>query len=44
MRLNKEGLINEKALWEAKGYTLPGYGREAVRKSTKENPFCSLPR
>ena len=39
MRLNKEGLSTEKALWEEKGYALPKYDREAVRKATKENPF-----
>lgn len=38
MRLCSEELSN-KALWEEKGYKLPGYDREAVAKKTKENPF-----
>ena len=38
MEFNKVGLQDVKA-WEAKGYKLPQYDREAVTKATKENPF-----
>ncbi|MBU3804016.1 MAG: mannitol dehydrogenase family protein [Candidatus Cellulosilyticum pullistercoris] len=38
MILNKTGLEN-RAEWEAKGYALPKYDREAVIAATKENPF-----
>ena len=38
MKLNDEGLKNRQ-WWEEKGYSLPQYDREAVRKATKENPF-----
>ena len=38
MRLNEQGLL-DRAQWEAKGYDLPKFDREAVTKATKENPF-----
>ena len=38
MKLNDEGLKNRQ-WWEEKGYSLPKYDREEVRKATKENPF-----
>ena len=38
MKLNDEGLKNRQ-WWEEKGYSLPQYDRETVRKATKENPF-----
>jgi len=38
MILDKKGLEN-KAQWEAAGYALPKFDREAVTKATKENPF-----
>lgn len=38
MRLNEKGLEN-KAQWEAAGYRLPEFDREAVKAATKENPF-----
>ena len=38
MRLNAQGLA-DKAQWEAKGYALPKFDREAVTAATKENPF-----
>lgn len=38
MRLNEQGL-SDKTQWEAKGYGLPAFDREAVAKATKENPF-----
>ena len=38
MKLNDEGLKDRQA-WEEKGYALPEYDREAVRKATIENPF-----
>ncbi|MBO5656933.1 MAG: mannitol dehydrogenase family protein, partial [Agathobacter sp.] len=38
MELTKAGLSLIKE-WEAKGYALPQYDREAVTKATKENPF-----
>jgi len=37
MKINKTGLTDT-ALWEEKGYYLPGFDREAVEKKTKENP------
>ncbi len=38
MILSENGLQN-KAQWEAAGYALPKFDREAVTKATKENPF-----
>ncbi len=38
MELSKAGLQN-KEQWEAKGYKLPQYDREAVTTATKEKPF-----
>jgi len=38
MILDKKGLEN-KAQWEAAGYALPKFDREAVTAATKENPF-----
>ncbi len=38
MILSKSGLEN-RAQWEAAGYALPKFDREAVTKATKENPF-----
>ena len=38
MELSKAGLQN-KTEWEAKGYKLPQFDREAVTAATKENPF-----
>ena len=38
MKLNDIGLKDRQA-WEAKGYALPAYDRETVRKATRENPF-----
>ncbi|MGN1155213.1 MAG: mannitol dehydrogenase family protein, partial [Agathobacter sp.] len=38
MELSKVGLQN-RAEWEAKGYKLPQFDREAVTAATKENPF-----
>ena len=38
MELTKAGLCRTSE-WEAKGYALPKYDREAVAKATKENPF-----
>lgn len=38
MQLNQNG-INNKAQWEAAGYDLPKFDREAVTKATRENPF-----
>ena len=38
MILSENGLQN-KAQWEAAGYKLPQFDREAVTKATKENPF-----
>lgn len=38
MILNAEGL-KERETWEAAGYKLPKYDREAVIAATKENPF-----
>ena len=39
MQFNEQGLISEKAQWEAAGYKLPKYDRAAMIKNTKENPF-----
>jgi len=38
MKFSNEGLKNRKE-WEAAGYKLPTFDREAVTKATKENPF-----
>lgn len=38
MILNAEGLKNRES-WEAAGYSLPKYDREAMVSATKENPF-----
>lgn len=38
MKLNKTGLEN-RAQWEAAGYALPEFDREAVTAATKEAPF-----
>ncbi|MBO5259266.1 MAG: mannitol dehydrogenase family protein, partial [Agathobacter sp.] len=38
MILNKAGLEN-KSEWEAKGYALPKFDREAMIAATKENPY-----
>ncbi len=38
MRLSAEGLQNKQA-WEAKGYRLPEFDREAMIAATKENPY-----
>lgn len=38
MKLNKTGLEN-RAQWEAAGYALPEFDREAVAAATKEAPF-----
>ena len=38
MKLNQSGIEN-RAQWEAAGYKLPAFNREAVTKATKENPF-----
>ncbi len=38
MRLNENGLADRKQ-WEAAGYKLPQFDREAVTKATTENPF-----
>lgn len=38
MKLNNKGLEDRKQ-WEASGYRLPRYDREAVAKRTRENPF-----
>ena len=39
MQLNEQGLVNERAQWEAAGYKLPKYDRAAMIEKTKENPF-----
>ena len=39
MRLNNNSIKSEAALWEAAGYDLPHFDREAVNKATAENPF-----
>lgn len=39
MQLNEQGLMNERAQWEAAGYKLPKYDRAAMIEKTKENPF-----
>ncbi len=38
MKLNEAGLEN-KAVWEEKGYSLPKYNRADMVRRTKENPF-----
>lgn len=38
MQLTNDGLI-DKTAWEAAGYTLPAFDREAMIKNTMENPF-----
>ena len=38
MELNRAGLA-DKAAWEEKGYTLPDFDYETVKKNTIENPF-----
>ena len=38
MELNRTGLA-DKAAWEEKGYTLPDFDYETVKKNTIENPF-----
>ena len=38
MKISEAGLQNRQE-WEHKGYKLPQFGREAVKKATKENPF-----
>ena len=38
MKINERSLRN-RALWEARGYSLPTYDREAVKKATHEAPF-----
>lgn len=38
MKISEAGLEN-RALWEEKGYSLPQFDREAVKKATYENPF-----
>ena len=39
MQLTEQGLKSEKNQWEAAGYKLPQYDREAMIQATKENPF-----
>lgn len=38
MKISEAGLQNRRE-WEHKGYKLPQFDREAVKKATKENPF-----
>lgn len=38
MELSNKGLEN-RSVWEEKGYRLPGYNRETVARRTRENPF-----
>ena len=38
MKINERGLADRKQ-WEEKGYALPRFDREAIKKATKENPF-----
>ena len=38
MQLNRAGLTDRKA-WEEKGYTLPSFDYETVKKNTMERPF-----
>ena len=38
MELTTKGLLN-RADWQAKGYNLPEFDREAVTAATKENPY-----
>ena len=37
MKLTNEG-IKDRAAWEAKGYALPAFDRDAMCKKTKESP------
>lgn len=37
MKLNQEGL-SDKREWESKGYRLPAFDREAVRRATRQHP------
>ena len=39
MQLNEQGLIKERALWEAAGYKLPEFDHAEMVKRTKEKPF-----
>ena len=39
MKLNAQGIANDRALWEEKGYKLPQYDLEKMVAATKENPF-----
>ncbi len=38
MRLNEQGLTNEREKWELAGYKLPQYDRATMISKTKENP------
>ncbi len=38
MKLTQNDIIENKAEWEAKGYHLPAYDREAMIRATKESP------
>lgn len=39
MKLNMNGIVENKAQWEEKGYNLPKYDVEKMIAATKENPF-----
>lgn len=39
MQLNEQGLIRDKAKWEAAGYHLPQYDHADMVERTKENPW-----
>ncbi len=39
MRLNEQGLQEEKDAWEAAGYRLPQFDHRAMVRLTRENPF-----
>ena len=39
MQLSEQGLLNDKAKWEAAGYNLPKYDRAVMVERTKENPW-----
>ena len=39
MQFNEQGLVQDKAKWEAAGYKLPKYDRAAMIEKTKANPF-----
>ena len=41
LNLTAAGLADQKA-WEAAGYALPSYDREAMITRTKESPCCCL--